>query len=295
MMEFLDYISDSLIKCKIVLEKSGKTELEILMVNKQAESIIGASAKDIINKKMTVIFPKLNDSLFEWPKILSEAAMTNDHKVIEQYVVPLEKYLRISIFGYEEGCFYIAMQDITEKKAFKRNMLEKEREIKLLESELKSRANVDILTKLYNLQFITDSINNSISSYMEEGANFCLLLIDIDDFNKVNLKHGINAGDNLLKDVAKMLSSVARKIDVVGRYGNDKFILILNNVDLDIGKLLANRIKMEIEQYDSNLIRGISICGSLVEYNGESIEEFLCKSEKLIKKAQAMGKGTVLS
>ncbi|MFA9423761.1 MAG: hypothetical protein ACERLG_09295, partial [Sedimentibacter sp.] len=73
------------------------------------------------------------------------------------------------------------------------------------------------------------------------------------------------------------------------------FILILNNVDIDIAKILAGRIKMEIEKYESNFVSGISVCGSLVEYTGESLEEFLDKAETLIDKAQSMGKGTMLS
>lgn len=295
MIDFINYISDALIKCKIVREKSGKIDLEALWANEQIKSILGVNANDILNKKMTVMFPAMSTSLFDWPKILSETAMTNDHKVIEQYVSPIEKYLRLSVFGYEDDCFYVAMQDLTDKKAFRRILLEKDREIKHLESELKARANVDMLTKLYNLQFVTDCINNSISSYKEEDVNFCLLLIDIDDFNKINLNFGINTGDVLLKDVANILSSVARKIDVVGRYGNDKFIILLNNVDIDIAKITAGRIKMEIENYDLNLVIGISICGALVEYSGESLEELIEKAEILLSKAQSMGKGIMLS
>lgn len=295
MIDFINYISDAIIKCKIVREESGKIDLEVLWSNEQIKYIISVNVNDILNKKMTAIIPAMSNSLFDWPKILSETAMTNDHKIIEQYVSPIEKYLRLSIFGYEDDCFYIAMQDLTEKKVFRRIMLEKDREIKLLESELKERANVDMLTKLYNLQFVTGCINNSITSYKEEGVNFCLLLIDIDDFNKINLNFGINTGDILLQDVSRILSSVARKIDVVGRYGNDKFIILLNNVDIDIAKITAGRIKVEIEKYDLNLVNGISICGALVEYSGESIEELIEKAEILLNKAQSIGKGIMLS
>ncbi|MDW5300052.1 MAG: GGDEF domain-containing protein [Sedimentibacter sp.] len=295
MMIFKNYISDALIKFKIIREKSGKIDLEVLWSNEQIKSIMGMNEYDIINKKITALFPGMHNSLFDWPKILSEAAMTNNHKVIEQYVSTFEKYLRLSIFGYKDDCFYIAIQDLTYKKTFRRTLLEKDREIKHLGSELKARANEDVLTKLYNLQFVVECIRNSILCYKEEGVNFCLLLIDIDDFNKINLEHGINTGDILLQDVAHILSSVARKIDVVGRYGNDKFIILLNNMDIDIAKISAGRIKMEIEKYDLNLVNGISICGALLEYSGELLEELMENAELLLSKAQSMGKGILLS
>ncbi|MGB4440070.1 MAG: GGDEF domain-containing protein [Sedimentibacter sp.] len=296
MIEFINYISDALIKCRIIREKSGKIDLEVLFANSQIESIIGMRSNEIINKKMTVMFPALADSLFNWPKILSEAAMTNDHKIIEQYIVAFEKYLRLSIYGYKDDCFYIVIQDLTEKKEIKRTMLEKDRQIFHLESELKSRANVDMLTKLYNFQFVIDCINNSISAYKEEGVSFCMLLVDIDNFKKFNMSFGINIGDKVLQGLAHILSSVARKIDVVGRYENDKFVVVMNNVDVDIAKLMVERVKQETEKYNFNLDNtSLSTCGALVEYRGESLEELFEKAETLLIKAQSMGKGIILS
>ncbi len=295
MKEFAEYISDGIIQCKIVRDKSGKIDIVAIFANKQSEAITGKKVEEILNKAMTEVYPVISDSIFNWPQILSEAAMTSDHKIIEQYVAGFEKYVRLSIFGFEEDTFYLAMTDLTEQKQTKRLLLEKNREIKFLENELKSRANVDPLTKLYNFQFINECIKNSVASYKEEGVNFCLISIDIDDFKKINLLFGMNKADIMLQDVAKILSSNARKIDVVGRYGNDKFILILNNVDIDIAKIMMERIKMEIEHYSLSYDNNLSICSSLVEYEGETIEELIGRSESLLRKAQTMGKGIILS
>lgn len=295
MKDFADYISDGIVQCKIVKNDAGKIDILAIFANKQSEAITGRPVKDILNKKMTEVYPVISESLFNWPQILSEAAMTSDHKIIEQYVAGFEKYVRFSIFGFENDTFYLAMQDLTEQKQTKKTLLEKNREIKFLENELKSRANIDPLTKLYNFQFINECIKNSVVSYKEEGVNFCLISMDIDNFKKINLLYGMQKADIMLQDVAKILSSNARKIDVVGRYGNDKFVIILNNVDLDIAKIMMERIKMEIENYSLNYESKLSVCSSLVEYEGETIEEFIERSESLLKKAQSMGKGIVLS
>lgn len=295
MKKYLDYISDAVVQCRIVKDDSGKTDIEAIYANKQTETLMDRPLKEILYKKITEVFPSVTESIFDWPKILSEAAMTSDHNVIEQYVTGFEKYIRFSIFGFENGAFYIAMQDMTEKKEMKRRLLEMEREIKHMESDLKSRANVDMLTKLYNFQFMNECIKSSISSYKEEGINFCLLVLDIDEFKKINMIYGMNKADSILQDVAHILSSNARKIDVVGRYGNDKFMIILNNVDIDIAKIMTEKIKKEIENYNLSLDYKLSVCGSIVEYAGESIEEFIERSENLTSKAQSMGKGIMLS
>ncbi|TWH83707.1 sensor domain-containing diguanylate cyclase [Sedimentibacter saalensis] len=296
MIEFSNYISDALIKCKIVRGETGKIDLFAIFCNDKVEGITGFRPEALVNQNMAILFPKLSDSLFDWPRILSEAAMTNEHKIIEQYFPNFERYLRLSVFGYKDDTFYIAAQDVTEKKEIRRIVLEKDRQIQHLENEIKSRANVDMLTRLYNFQFMIDCINNSIASYKEEGANFCMLIIDIDDFKTFNLSYGMNTGDKVLQDFARILSSVVRKIDVAGRYENDKFIVVMNNVDIDIAKLMVEKVKMETKNYNLNINNtSLSTCGALVEYNGETIEELFSKAEALLVKAQSMGKGIILS
>jgi len=106
----------------------------------------------------------------------------------------------------------------------------------------------------------------------------------------------METGDIVLQDIAHILSISARKIDVVGRYGNDKFIMILNNVELDIAKIIIEKVKMEFNRYDLNINKSnIYVSGAVVEYRGESLEEFIEKAEKLLSKAQSMGKGKILS
>lgn len=296
MIKYLDYISDAVIKCKMQHNSIGKYDLIILYANKQLENIINSSIKDILNKNMTKVFPMIDNSIFDWPKILCEAAMTNDNKVIEQYVVTFEKYLRFNVFGYSENTFYVAITDLTEKKNIKRQLLERDREIQHLEEEMKSKANLDFLTKIYNFQYITESISNSIENYQNEGINFCILLIDIDNFKDINKTYTIKAGDDILCDVAQLLCSIARKIDVVGRYGSNKFIIIFNNMDIDISKIMAQRFKVDIEKYayERKSIK-LSISGTLVEYNEGTLEDFLNLAEKNIEKAKSIGPGTIIS
>ena len=295
MKEFAEYISDAFVHCRMIYNE-GKFDIEVIYANKQLEGITNRALDQLIDKKMTEIFSNLEDSIFNWPKILCEAAMTSEHTVIEQYVNAFEKFVKFNIFGFKDDTFYMTIRDVTNKREIRRIILEKDRQIEHLENEIKSRANIEPLTKLYNFQFITDCIKHSIQSYEEEGTAFCIFLIDIDNFRAFNRKFGIETGDMVLQDIAHILSLAARKIDVVGRYGNDKFIMILNNVELDIAKIIIERVKMEISRYELNISKNsIYVSGALVEYRGESLEEFIEKAEGLMAKAQSMGKGKILS
>jgi diguanylate cyclase (GGDEF)-like protein len=295
MKEFADYISDAFVHCTMVYHE-GKFDIKAIYANKQLEKITNKTLDQIIGYNMTEVFPELTDSIFDWPKILCEAAMTNERTVIEQYVNAFEKFVKFNIFGFKDNKFYLTIQDLTHKREIRRLILEKDRQIEHLEKELKSRASIEPLTNLYNFQFITDCIKHSIQSYKEEGTAFCVFLMDIDDFTEFNLKYGMETGDLVLRDLAAILSLAARKIDVVGRYGNDKFIMILNNVELDIARIIVEKVKTEINRYDLNISnKNIQVSGALVEYRGEKLEVFIEKGENLLKKAQAMGKGIMLS
>ena len=99
-----------------------------------------------------------------------------------------------------------------------------------------------------------------------------------------------------MQDVAVILSSVARKIDVAGKYGNDKYILILNNLEIEIAKILVEKLKQDINKYGMKLndIK-LSLSGALIEYGGEAIEDFLMKTELMLEKAKSKGKGNIIS
>lgn len=295
MEKFFDYLSDGAVQCKIIHKEDGKVDLQAIYANKKMESITKLPNDIILNRTMTDIFPAMSELVFDWPKIFCEAAMTNEFKVIEQYFVAFEKYLRFTIFGYKDDCFDMLITDLTEKKEIRRQLLERDRQIKHLQVEIKERANVEMLTKLYNFQFTMECLRHSVENYKDEKINFCIFVLDIDNFNSINKKYGINVGDEVLQDVAFILKTNARKIDVAGRLEKDKFILILNNVDIDIAKIMAEKIKHDLGREIKLTRYNITASGSLIEYSGQTIENLLDEAELKLKKAKTLGKGNILS
>jgi diguanylate cyclase (GGDEF)-like protein len=90
--------------------------------------------------------------------------------------------------------------------------------------EAEEIASRDALTGLGSRLAVEAQIEQSFQS----GAPFCVAIIDIDEFKRVNDKYGHLAGDELLKQFATELRSVCRSTDTIGRWGGDEFILVLH-------------------------------------------------------------------
>ncbi|MDF2676530.1 MAG: diguanylate cyclase/phosphodiesterase [Bacillota bacterium] len=298
MEKYLEYISTAALKFLIIHKDTEEVDLKIIFANKSVESILDVPVNALINKNMTDVFPNLNKSVFNWTKIISEAAMTNESKIIEQYFDVFEKHLKLNVFGYNDhdDSFFAVISDQTEKKEIKREILGRDIQIKHLENELKERSNLDPITKLHNFQYIIHCLKNSIDSYNDEGEKFCLMMLDIDNFSEINFNFGFKLGDTVLQNVAFLISTIIRKIDVAARIGSDKFLIIFNNMDYEIAKIMIDKIKQEIKKRSIKLDDTvISVSGSLLEYNGESIEELMNESEMKLSKAKTMGKGIIIS
>ncbi len=294
--QFLNTIPLAVIKCKLVTSSDGYIKDFIFIeANYCTEKITGIENKILINKSAVQLFPELKKSLFDWIKIFGEAAITYDDKMVEQYFEVFNKYLKIHVFSYEEGYFYLFIIDQTEKREIKKSILERDRQIEYLQNELKNKAIIDNLTNVYNHQFIIDNIKNEIDSFHENDTEFTMVLLDIDDFKKINNKYGKKQGDRVLKQIASAVSASIRKIDIVGRYGCDEFAVVLTNVDIDIAKIIVERIKNDINRLVDDLPgKKVTVSGAVLEYGGETIEEYIKNIEQKILKAKSLGQNIIM-
>jgi diguanylate cyclase (GGDEF)-like protein len=101
----------------------------------------------------------------------------------------------------------------------------------------------DELTSLYNRRKIMEILKTEIERANRYGFELALIIADIDYFKKVNDNYGHAMGDLVLKKVALLLRNSIRKVDYVGRYGGEEFIIILPETSLKNAVLLAERIR----------------------------------------------------
>lgn len=117
-------------------------------------------------------------------------------------------------------------------------------EIKAHESE----ARTDSLTTLANRRAFDDELKRRLSEWERKRIPCTLALLDIDHFKKFNDTHGHQAGDEVLKQVAKVLKAQSRDSDLPCRYGGEEFGVILAATDAKSARAVAERIRAAIEE-----------------------------------------------
>lgn len=114
-------------------------------------------------------------------------------------------------------------------------------------SETQTLLNMDDLTGLYNHRYLEQAIDREIKRAQRYDSSFCLLFIDLDDFKPINDKYGHLAGSQVLREVAQILKSTLRDVDLVFRYGGDEFVILLIESDARNGLKTAQRIRERIQ------------------------------------------------
>jgi len=93
------------------------------------------------------------------------------------------------------------------------------------------RANFDLLTSLYNREHFLFELKEYIALMKRNNYKIAILFIDLDHFKEINDTLGHNAGDEVLKVIAKRLQKSIRETDIIARFGGDEFVILLNNID----------------------------------------------------------------
>ena len=122
-------------------------------------------------------------------------------------------------------------------------------ELKMMEEKLRWQATHDHLTGLYNRRYFESYLDREISNVKRSGITSALVYLDLDRFKYVNDTAGHETGDQLLKELSRMLEKAMRRYDVAARIGGDEFALVLKNVDAG----MAIRISDDIRTSLSNL------------------------------------------
>lgn len=120
--------------------------------------------------------------------------------------------------------------------------------IKLLKDKITNISTTDDLTGLHNRKFLLERLDSEISRARRYHSAVSCILFDIDYFKVVNDMYGYEWGDVLLKQVAEMLSGLARKEDVVTRYGDEEFMVVLPDTTEDKAFIFAERFRRDVEK-----------------------------------------------
>ena len=119
--------------------------------------------------------------------------------------------------------------------------------VRIAEAERLSQT--DDLTKLHNARYMRQFLLNEIRRARRYGTRVAALFLDLDDFKKVNDRHGHLVGSHVLMEVAAVILLSVRDTDAVARYGGDEFVIVLPDTGTELAGAVAERIRGKINKY----------------------------------------------
>ncbi|AXQ22748.1 GGDEF domain-containing protein [Acinetobacter wuhouensis] len=161
------------------------------------------------------------------------------------------------------------------------------------ESYIAHLVQFDALTDVYNRRKLTE-----ILQHLDRGKKHAILMLDLDHFKQVNDRYGHLIGDQVLISAAEVLKANIRSTDILGRYGGEEFLIILNDTDEKKARTIAERCitaLAEIEHpltYDSTFNVTASM-GIAFLYQGINVKDALNSADIALYQAKAEGRNQI--
>lgn len=151
----------------------------------------------------------------------------------------------------------------------------------LLIKEFYYGAHKDILTGLYNRRYLNFKLDEEISRVKRTQSPLSLILIDVDNFKKVNDVYGHLMGDKVLKRLGEILRRDSRDIDITARWGGEEFAIVLPETPLEGAQKFAERLRKAVENYDFGFQVTISL-GIVSMHKETSFDELLTQADQAL-------------
>lgn len=175
-------------------------------------------------------------------------------------------------------------EDITEKKA--------------LQSELHRLATSDVLTGASNRRHFFESAEQLFAEARASDLPLSFLLLDIDDFKKINDGYGHQMGDRVLQRVAHCGAYVLRRDDLFGRIGGEEFAALFPNCDAEQARQAAKRLQREVQRlqfttdgqrFGVTISQGITMLGA-----GDVLDDLYARADAAMYQAKRQGKDCIV-
>ncbi len=150
----------------------------------------------------------------------------------------------------------------------------------------------DPLTHLSNRTVGIGSLDQEVARAERSGVPLTVLMLDLDDFKKLNDTHGHLMGDQALRATADVLRKTLRKSDTICRYGGEEFLIVLPETSLEEASVLATRVftAVECQGNEMQLPITVSIGLATTRIEGDNAEVLLQRADKALYASKARGR-----
>lgn len=177
-----------------------------------------------------------------------------------------------------------------------RKLAQYNRQLEQLNLELERLSVTDKLTGLFNRVKLDVVLSREIDRASRFVHIFSVLILDIDHFKQVNDQHGHQVGDHVLEQIAQILIQNTRKIDTVGRWGGEEFLIICPNTDQVGAQQLAENLRTAVAHHDFPLIgnKTVSIGISSFQANDQA-KDIATRADGALYEAKNSGRNRVVA
>lgn len=273
-------------------EKSEKMQLQDQSKDVPVDK--GSSRSELI-ELLAVIFASALSTLLmihleAFDKLYRYSRMMERYE-FDEIAVFLPSFLAIGFVLYS----YRRIQKLEYEMIRRREM---ERQLLKSEKLFKSLSITDDLTQLYNSRYFYKRLKEEINKLIRHKQPLSLLLIDIDDFKKINDRYGHLQGDNFLKKAGSVIQNCLRKTDSAYRYGGEEFTIILPGTGIEAAINVAKRIRKGFVAQDFSSITNETLhmsvsIGACQLKPEEDMEAFVKRTDDALYRAKRNGKNRV--
>lgn len=161
-------------------------------------------------------------------------------------------------------------------------------------NELQRMAAIDSVTGLFNRRHFEARLHGEVQRVHRQQQPLSLLMVDIDDFKRINDTFGHIEGDRTLRTVAELLRGGVRIFDVCARYGGEEFAILMPGASLETAAQVAERIRRRVHHRFRHDPVGVTISiGVATLASGESGEELVGEADRRLGLAKRAGKNAV--
>jgi diguanylate cyclase (GGDEF)-like protein len=157
----------------------------------------------------------------------------------------------------------------------------------------------DELTGLVNRRRMQELLENERLRSRRSGSSWCLAIIDVDHFKRVNDEHGHSIGDAALRALSHHAQALVRKTDVLARWGGEEFVLMLPDTALPLATVSLDRLRAHFHAAPlkvHGLELALSFSAGITQHQGgESVAQTLERADRLCYDAKAGGRNRVES
>jgi diguanylate cyclase (GGDEF)-like protein len=180
-----------------------------------------------------------------------------------------------------------------------REMARVKKELENANKSLERLTLIEPLTELLNRRGLQQAISREVQHLRRGVTGAAVLVVDLDDFKRINESVGHAGGDVVLKEVGRRLRASVRAVDYVGRLGGDEFMLILPETDPPEVRRVAERIRLAIAtaiiQHTAGTVTlTASIAGLLLTNDMPAVDQLLSRAHMLLSRAKSDGKNRVV-